>query len=302
MGWLQFSENGSFNQKSSMPAEEAVKVALDFVNQEMLPEGIEASLSGAISENGIYVFNLEVQGEEFPAYITQDGKILFPQGIDLDEVLAQEQAQSSVQSCSDVEKQNKPVLEAYVVSYCPYGLQMQRILTEVVNQMPALQENIKIRYIGEVAGGEITSMHGEEEAQENLRQICLREEQANKFFPYLFCFIKEGKTDDCLKDIQVEQSKLTACMTDKNRGVKYAKEDFELGKQYGITGSPSLILSGKGANEFNFGGRTAQAVKTLLCCGFTEEPSSCSQQLTEEQAAAGFSQEYSGSGSSGSCE
>jgi hypothetical protein len=40
---------------------------------------------------------------------------------------------------------------------------------------------MKARYIGTVSGTTITAMHGEAEAKENLRQICIREEQSTKY-------------------------------------------------------------------------------------------------------------------------
>ena len=84
------------------------------------------------------------------------------------------------QSCETLTKVNKPKLEAFVVSYCPYGLQMQRVLVPVYEALGDAAD-ITVRYIGQVVDGKVTSMHGDEEAQENLKQICLREEQPDKF-------------------------------------------------------------------------------------------------------------------------
>jgi len=36
----------------------------------------------------------------------------------------------------------------------------------------------------------IKSMHGAAEAQENLRQICIREEQSGKYWDYVRCYIE----------------------------------------------------------------------------------------------------------------
>jgi len=59
-----------------------------------------------------------------------------------------------------------------------------------------------------------------------------------------------------------------------------------------------LILNGEKVSEFDFGGRTAEAVKNLLCCGFSEKPELCSKKLSETQAATGFSENYSSGDSS----
>ncbi len=154
-----------------------------------------------------------------------------------------------------------------MVSYCPFGMQMQRILVPVHELLKDVA-NIKVKYMGAVSDGKITSMHGDEEAQENLKQICLREEQPDKYWDYIGCFIKQrGKSDTCSEEVGVDIDKLKECMTDPDKGLKYAQEDFASQAKYGVGGSPTLILNGERVSEFNFGGRTAEAVKTLICCG-----------------------------------
>jgi len=198
-----------------------------------------------------------------------------------------------------MDKVDKPKLQAFVVSYCPFGLQMQRILAPVDGLLGEVAD-IEVRYIGDVVDGEITAMHGEEEADENHRQICIREEQEDKFWDYLVCFLKEGDTEGCLDTAGIDKNELSDCMSDPERGVAYAQEDFTLSNQYGVTGSPTMILNGKRVSEFDFGGRTAEAVKSMICCAFKDEPDVCSQKLDETQAATGFSETYSSGGNPGS--
>jgi len=176
-------------------------------------------------------------------------------------------------------------------------------LNEIVKNIPALTANIKVKYIGSISGGKVTSMHGDEEAKENLRQICIREEQGEKYWNYIDCHIKEGKVEECLKSVGIDERKLNECQNDPNRGLKYAQEDFKSQEKYGVQGSPTLVLNGEEVSEFNFGGRTAEAVKTLICCGFNQKPEFCNKKLAEDQASTGFSPTYSGSSKGGgSCQ
>lgn len=293
-----------------LSADEATESALAFINDYMLDPDSEAELVGeVIEEKGLYKFTVNVEGQEVSSYITQDGTILFPQGgIDLEEAKAEMagvgEEDNSPKTCDDinVEKQDEPLLEAFVVSYCPYGLQMQRVVNGLIKEAPEMQKNIKIRYMGDVEDGVVTAMHGEEEAQENLRQICIREEQPDKFYPYLECFMKAGETEECLTASGVDESAFQSCMTTPSRGVEYAEEDFALQSKYGVTGSPTLLLNGSRVSEFDFGGRTSEALKTLLCCGSETEMQVCSEELSSQQAAASFSESTTGSGSSGSCD
>jgi len=276
--------------------------AIDFINKNLLTGGTSASLVSVTEENGLYKILLKIGDKEYPSYVSKDGKLLFPnEGVNLEEKpkTAEEPEQKKL-TCEDIKKSENPQLEAFVVSKCPFGLQMQRVLNEILKNIPSLAGDVRVEYIGAIENGKITSMHGDEEAQENLRQICIREEQQDKYWKYIDCHIKKGDVDNCLTGAGVDKGRLDSCMNDNSRGTKYAKADFDLGGKYKVSGSPTLILGGETVSEFDFGGRTAQSVKTLLCCGFKTTPEFCSQKLTEEQAATSFSETYSqSSGSSG---
>lgn len=64
---------------------EAAKKAINFINENMAEEGSQASLVGSMAENGLYKFKLKIKEEEYDSYVTKDGKILFPQFIDMEE-------------------------------------------------------------------------------------------------------------------------------------------------------------------------------------------------------------------------
>ena len=301
-----FAENLSILNKDILSSEKAGEMALNYINQNILKDsGLTASLiEEPVVKNGVYELKLKIEDSEFNSYLTKDGGLLFPEAIALEEenLSTEESPQKSI-GCEDVKKEQKPVLEAFVVAYCPYGTQMQRILVEIVKNISELSENIRIEYMGQIQDGKITAMHGEKEAQENLTQICLREEENSKYFSYLSCFLKKGDSPECLKEAGVDQEKLEGCKNDESRGLTYAQGDFDLQNKYQVSGSPTLILNGQNISEFDFGGRTAEAVKTLLCCGFEGNFAYCDQILTEEQSAAGFSETYSsGESGSGSCD
>ena len=197
------------------------------------------------------------------------------------------------QACANITKSDKPLLEAFVVSRCPFGLQMQRIMAEIVSKAPQAKDYLTVRYIGSVSNSTITSMHGDEEAQENLRQICIREEQPEKYWDYVSCYMKEGKSADCLKSSAIDESKLHACMKDSSRGLAYAQKDFELANQFNITSSPTQVLNNKIVRESDFAtnstsARSPEALKEMLCCGFKEEPSFCAQELNKSKAMTMF--------------
>jgi thioredoxin 1 len=199
-------------------------------------------------------------------------------------------------NCTDIKKLEHPLMQAFLVSYCPFGLQMQRILSGIISKMPSLSKNIKVRYIIEMTGNNVTnmtSMHGPTESDENLRQICIREEQSSKYWKYVSCFTNSSNSSQCIKSAGVDDVLLKGCLSNDSRGLRYAREDFNLTRQFNITGSPTLVMNGKIASESDFGGRTEQALKNLLCCGFSSKPNYCSMNLSTVVAKTGFASKVS---------
>lgn len=284
---------------------------MDYINANFLGEESVAYLEGVNEANGVYHLNLSVVTGELvqqsDAYLTKDGKMLFPffYNTSEDTPLSTVDTRSLLCSgtvagekpvpeptfqvtCADLPKADKPLLEVFVVSYCPFGTQMQRALANAVAKAPEIGQYIKVRYIGDVRKGNITSMHGEEEAVENLRQISIREEQPDRYWPYISCFIKSGNADECLKNAKVDTKKLKISMNEPDRAPKFAQVDFNLSDTYRAYSSPTLVLNGVEVDEFSFGGRSPDVARALLCCGSNETRAFCNQTLDTNNAAVGF--------------
>jgi len=287
-----------------LSARDAANAAINYLNNYYLHGQKASLLNYSDTGSGVYEIVLKIGDRTYTSYVTKDGKLLFPSAINLTNIPSERQSREratrkvSTKTCEDLPKKKEPKLMAFVVSYCPFGLQMQRVFAKVVSDLPEAMKYLEIRYMGWIENDTIKSMHGQREAQENLRQICIREEQSEKYWDYLSCFIKSANSSSCLEQAGIDIEKLEACMRDSKRGLAYASEDFELQRKYRVTGSPTLILNDERVNEFNFGGRSAEAIKTILCCGFESKPEWCDVNLTAQQAARGFSQTYAGSSSS----
>jgi thioredoxin-related protein len=294
-----FSLGSIFGQSNN----EIAKKAIEYINTSGL-SGEPVSLVSASEVSGLVKMKIKIGSNEFDSYVTKDGKLLFPQAFDMTQQNQNTQNQNAntqpteeqkKQAAESIKKSDKPSLAAYVVSRCPYGLQMQRAIADAVKTIPSLAQYVKVLYIGSVSGNTITSMHGDAEAKENLRQICIREEQVDKYWPYVSCQMKSGDVSGCQSSSGVDSNKLDSCISDANRGVAYAKKDFDLAGKYNIQGSPTLVMGDATVSEFNFGGRTSDAVKSLVCAGFNNQPSFCSTKLNTADAATSFSQTYESS-------
>lgn len=254
--------------------------------------GIPATL---IFKNG--EFSGIVQGNKNKATIVTKLKEIEP-GLNLSNVslpLSQLKL-TPEEACVKMNKSNQPLLQAFVVSRCPFGLQMQRIMADIISEAEETEEYMKVMYIGAVdaENNTIMAMHGEVEAEENLRQICIREEQPDRYWDYVRCYMKEGKTAECLESLSIDIKELDACTNDSARGLAYAQEDFDLANSFQVTGSPTMLMNGEVVRESHFAtnstnARSPEAVKELLCCGFNEQPSFCSMQLNQSRAETMFS-------------
>ena len=246
--------------------------------------------------NGVYEFQLKLQNQTYTSYITKDGKLLFTSGVKLDEIgkkpaaaATSTQAQKKL-TLKDLKKSDNPSLTAYVVANCPYGLQTQRVFKKVMEEVPTIASNLKIKYIGSIVNGIITSMHGDAEAKENLKQICIRDEQPDLYWPYVNCYMQEGKTDQCLANTGVDVTKMNACTSDAKRGLAYAQKDFDAGNKLNVSGSPTLVLNdSQVVSEFDFGGRVPNSVKTIVCGGSKTPGDYCSKDISTKEVATSLS-------------
>ena len=286
--------------------DEIAKKAVDYINNSGL-SSTPASLVSVSEESGLVKIKIKIGSQEFDSYATKDGKFLLPQAFDISGKAQQTANNSSQpteeqkqQAAASIKKTDKPLLEAFVVARCPYGLQMQRAMADAVNSIPDLAQYLKVLYIGSVSsdGKSLTSMHGDAEAKENLRQICIREEQPAKYWNYVACQMKgSGQEVSCEKSTGVDSAKLNACVSNPARGIAYAKKDFDLNTKYNVQGSPTLVLSDAQISESGFGGRSSDGVKSMVCAAFNNQPGFCSKKLNTAEAATSFSPQYSGSAS-----
>lgn len=270
------------------------KIIPDAVKKVIGNKDVKITINNLKESSGVFEFELNLNGQKYTSYITKDGKILFTSGIKLDTLITPRTTQPSQKklTCSDLKKSEKPELTAFIVSQCPYGLQMQRVFKKAIEEIPEIASFLKVKYIGAVENNEITSMHGNQEAQENLKQICIREEQKEKYWSYVSCYMKEGKGDECLVTAGVNQNELKDCLEDNNRGINYAKIDFDIANKFNIGGSPTLLLNNKQiVSEFDFGGRNPEAIKQIICCGSNSQLDFCQKQITKENVTASFSKE-----------
>ncbi|OGF24360.1 hypothetical protein A3H09_03375 [Candidatus Falkowbacteria bacterium RIFCSPLOWO2_12_FULL_45_13] len=274
------------NVKKILGPEEARVAAEKFINENLLPPDIKATVKGAILENNVYSISLNVQGKDYTSYMTRDGGKFFQSGLDMatyKEQTAANQAvnnqaanQAPVQPTKNTAlvKTDKPKVELFVMTYCPYGLQAEKgILPAFAALDGKIDASVKfVHYF----------LHGDKEEQETYTQACIRDQQTAKFNNYLQCFIEQGDSAACQTKAQVNQTKLNDCVASKSKD--YYKTDSVLSQQYGVQGSPTLVINGVQSNA----GRDAASYLAGICAAFNQTPAECSKQLSSASPAPGF--------------
>jgi len=273
----------------ALKPEEAKAAAEKFINENLLPSNIKATINSATLEGDVYNISLDVEGKNYTSYMTKDGSKFFQSGIDMATASQSEQAAGAQASQADasIPKSDKPKVELFVMTYCPYGLQAEKGI------LPAFQAlgnkiDASIKFVHYF-------MHGDKEEQETYNQVCIRQEQAAKFDAYLNCFVIEGDSAKCAAQAGVDKAKLTSCVAAKAKD--YYKSDSALSNQYSVAGSPTLVINGVQSNA----GRDAASYLAGICAAFNNAPAECGQQLSSASPAAGFGAGMDASGSAASC-
>ncbi|MEK6885588.1 MAG: thioredoxin domain-containing protein [Nanoarchaeota archaeon] len=257
----------------------AGETLLTFLNTEVVPTG-GVTLNSVTDKGNLYEVNVLYQGQDIPVFITKDGKYFIQGATEINPAGGTTTPNPVTQTPTEVPKSDKPVVELFVMSYCPYGTQAEKGFIPMVEAL-GNKIDAKIRFVHYV-------LHGDKETQENYRQICIREEQSDKFWKYVKCTLNSTSSSvpadvtKCMTNNGISVTKVDDCI--KNRAAALYQVDSDLSQQYGVQGSPTLIINGAESNA----GRNAASYLTGVCNAFNTEPSECSKTLPTTNPSPGF--------------
>jgi len=275
--------------------------AEEFINKFLMSSGSKATIKDITTEYGLYKLKVDITSDVVDSYMTKDGRLFFPQALNIDELSAAktganattaDSQTASTPSATVTKKSDKPTVELFVMSYCPYGTQIEKGILPVVQTL-GNKINFAVKFCS-------YSMHGQKELSENLLQYCIQKDQPAKYDAYLQCFLGAGDSASCVASTGVDKNKADTCVsaTDKqfkvmenftNKvGYQGSYPGFDVNKadndKYQVAGSPTLIINGE---EIQSGRDSASLLKTI-CSAFNNEPKECSTTLSSASPAAGF--------------
>lgn len=245
-------------------------------------------------KSGVYEVVLEIttprgRTQNLNSYVTKDGKYFFPQGVNVTEqmkALEEQQTQGQTQQRQTAQKiENKtetPTAELFVMSFCPYGNQAENTM-EPVFELLGNKVNWEPHYIVSERNGEIQSLHGQKEVEQDKREICaLKNHGVGKWFNFV-TYVDEncGSSGDCWKkaaeNAGLSTSEISTCA--EERGTELLKEEAQIASKKGASGSPTLLINGqKSRVVYQYG--NSEAYKDAICSAFKTKPEACSQTLS----------------------
>lgn len=291
IGFISFSPS----MKKSVSKEKASTIAEEFINEYLMEPGSKASIVSVSEEYGLYKIEVDITSSVVDSYLSKDGKLFFPQALNIEEINAEEAPVANEASAPVAEvtnKNDKPVIELFVMSHCPYGTQMEKGILPVIEALgDSVDFQVKFNSY---------AMHGEVELIEQMNQHCIMTEQEDLYLDYLTCFLVAGDSSSCLASTKIDVKKMENCF-DKTENEYKIIDDFEnkVGYQgsypgfslqeadntkYGVGGSPTLVINGQTISS----GRDSASLLYTICSAFNTQPDACFSALSSASPAPGF--------------
>ena len=260
---------------------------IDYINTNLASPGQTASLINITENNGIYTIWSWYQSREISVYATKDCALLFTTAVNMNAAATPTPTRAPIKSA-------RPVVDLYVMAFCPYGTQAETVMRPVVDLLGSTAD-IRVRYITTVSGStpdSVKSLHGPPEAREDLMQLCVMTAYPEKYWNYLKDFNNQcypvwqnaSALASCRKNVLasrgIDASKIDTCATG-SEGIALLRADEIKADNDDASASPTLIINGVKYS----GARTPEAYKQAICDSFDSAPTECRTSLSAQQAA-----------------
>jgi hypothetical protein len=294
---------------STISENEAKTIATEFVNDVLLAgSGKTAEIIEISQDSQFFEMKIKFNEQEIISYLTLDGKKFIPEEsmlIDVDEMTKEKESEeeAKIEDLASTPKNDKPKVEIFVMSHCPYGTQIEKGILPVLDKLGD-KIDFELKFCD-------YAMHDKKELDEQILQYVISQKYPKKIIPYLEKFLEAGNTNDALaavglqyaslqeEIVRIDQEfKVTENFEDKDKTnwkgsfppfLIYAEDN----KKYGVRGSPSFVLNGKKIET----SRSPAGLLKAICAGFENPPEECNAELSSETPKSGFG--FDGSGSDG---
>ena len=153
---------------------------------------------------------------------------------------------------SRVSRMRKPIVELFVMSYCPYGVQTEEQLIPIVKKFSS-KIDFKLQFIAEEKEAPSTqditpfvSLHGYPEVAENIRQLLIAQEYPDQYLDYILCRGKklDKSWEDCAQKLGIDVRKIQALFDTPEVSEQLFRENIKRAAALGIKASPTILIDG----------------------------------------------------------
>ncbi len=274
---------------SQFGSSKKAKPEIEALINEYLMKGQTVNIKEFSEESGMFKIKVDLgNGQIADAFVTKDLKKFIPQVINFEELKIKKAEEEA-----PLPTAQKPIVELFAMSHCPFGTQIEKGLLPVLD---ILKDKIdfQLKFVN-------YAMHGKKETSEELRQFCIQKEEPNELNNYLKCFLAdETSAEKCLVENDINTDKIESCITATDEEFSVSKNladkttykgqypTFNIhnteNEKYQIAGSPTLVINGKKATS----GRDAKSLLAVICGGFETAPEECSTELSSASPTPGF--------------
>ena len=154
-------------------------------------------------------------------------------------------------------------LDLFVMSQCPYGAQAMIAAKEFTDHFKG-QVSLDVHFIGDTKDGQLSSMHGPAEVDEDVRETCAAKlyGKDHQFLGYLACRSKDYRSTDwqgCAKEAGMDTSAIQKCFD--GEGKQLVAQSFAYADSLKIGSSPTFLVN----NKRDFNAVSASAIQREYC-------------------------------------
>jgi len=243
--------------------------------------GSDATIKSVVLEGDLYKISVEAGGQEQPVYVTRDGKNFIQSMISFEDIENQKKAEEEANKQQEITKSDKPIVDLYVMSFCPFGNKAEDTIKPVYELLKN-KATFNFRYIVSSSGDTIQSLHGQPEVVQNEREACVMKNYGKDQWMNFATYVNKncGSDGACweagAKSLKLDVAKINACV--KSEGAALMKADEKLSSEAGASGSPTMFVNGVSVKAvYQYG--NSEAYKQAICGAFNTAPEECAKAL-----------------------
>jgi hypothetical protein len=201
---------------------------------------------------------------------------------------ASQQADTAPQPPEDIPTTDRPEVDLFVMSFCPYGNLAEETMYPVYELLKN-DADINIHYVVNVQGDSISSLRGQPEVDQNSREVCVSEIYGTDSMWEFMTAVNDtcGSDGACWEteanSLGISSADISNCVD--NRGFDLMALEAQKTSEFGANASPTLFVNGvkDNTNVYKYG--EPEAYKNMICSAFNEPPAVCDTVLENTTSA-----------------